>query len=153
MLLGVSRSTAWGWGSPAVLGLLAGGAVLLALWITVEARSAEPLIDMRMMRLRAVWTANLIAFLVGLTIFAAFAFIPQFLQAPPEAGYGFGATVTQSGLILLPQTVATFLAGLWSGRLAERYGSKAVLVVGATLVVDFDERGRVSNSMVAAVPF
>ena len=97
VLLGVSRSTTWGWTSPEVLGLLGGGVVLLALWITVESRSAQPLIDMRMMRLRAVWTANLIAFLVGLTIFAAFAFIPQFLQTPPEAGYGFGASISQVG--------------------------------------------------------
>jgi EmrB/QacA subfamily drug resistance transporter len=133
VLLGVSRANTWGWGSPRVLGLLAGGVVLLASWITVEARSAVPLIDMRMMRLRAVWTANLIGFLVGLTIFAAFAFIPQFLQTPPEAGYGFGATISQVGLTLLPQTAAGFIAGLLAGQLGRRFAARDV-VLGGTLL-------------------
>jgi EmrB/QacA subfamily drug resistance transporter len=133
VLLGVSRANTWGWGSPRVLGLLVGGVVLLALWITVETRSAVPLIDMRMMRLRAVWTANVIGFLVGLTIFAAFAFIPQFLQTPPEAGYGFGATISQVGLTLLPQTAAGFIAGLLAGRLGQRFTARNV-VLGGTLL-------------------
>ncbi|WP_029430585.1 MFS transporter [Blastococcus sp. URHD0036] len=133
VLLGVSRATAWGWGSPRVLGLLAAGALMLGGWIAVETRSAQPLIDMRMMRLRAVWTANLIAFLVGLTIFAAFAFIPQFMQTPPSAGYGFGSTISQVGLALLPQTAAGFCAGLAAGRLGRRFSSRNIVTAGTLL--------------------
>ena len=89
---------------------------------------------MKMMRIPTVWTVNLVAFLFGMGMYSMFAFLPQFLQTPDDVtGYGFGASVTQSGLMLLPQTVATFVAGLCSGRLAARYGSKAVLAVGATL--------------------
>jgi MFS family permease len=81
-----------------------------------------------------VWTVNLVALLFGMGMYSMFAFLPQFLQTPDSiTGYGFGASVTESGLLLLPQTVATFLAGLLSGRLAARFGSKAVLVVGAAL--------------------
>ena len=129
VLLGVSRANTWGWGSPLVLGLLTGGVVLLALWIVVETRSAVPLIDMRMMRLRAVWTANVIGFLVGLTIFAAFAFIPQFLQTPPEAGYGFGATISQVGLTLCrrppPGSSPVCSPGGWDGGSARGTSSSA----------------------------
>ena len=67
-------------------------------------RRAQPLIDMRMMRVRAVWATNLVALLFGVAMYAAFAFLPQFLQTPAAAGYGFGSTVTESGLLLLPQT-------------------------------------------------
>jgi EmrB/QacA subfamily drug resistance transporter len=131
LLLSVSQAPSWGWGSPEVLGLLAAAAVLAALWVLVESRSAQPLIDMGMMRLRAVWATNLGALLFGVSMYAAFAFLPQFLQTPSAAGYGFGASITESGLLLLPQTAASFVLGLVSGRLAQRVGSKKVLVIGA----------------------
>ncbi|MCW2866701.1 MAG: transporter, partial [Marmoricola sp.] len=60
-------------------------------------------------------------------------FLPQFLQTPSSAGYGFGLSVTQSGLVLLPQSATLFVAGILSGRLAARHGSKRVLVAGTGL--------------------
>ncbi len=134
LLLAVSQGHSWGWASATSISLFVATAVVLPIWVWAEARSDSPLIDMRMMRIPTVWTVNLVALLFGMGMYSMFAFLPQFLQTPDGlTGYGFGASVTQSGLLLLPQTVATFLAGVWSGRLAARYGSKAVLVVGATL--------------------
>ena len=73
-------------------------AVVLAVpWIRVEARSSTPLVDMKMMRLRAVWTTNLVGFVVGFGMFSAFVLIPQFVQTPTGNGYGFGSSVTASG--------------------------------------------------------
>ncbi|QTJ64434.1 MFS transporter [Rhodococcus sp. ZPP] len=131
LLLGVSQAPASGWGSPIVIGLLVAAAVLVALWVTVESRSANPLIDMKMMRIRSVWAANLLALLMGVGMYAAFGFLPQFLQTPPSAGYGFGASVTESGLMLLPVSVGMFVLGLASGRLAARLGSKNLLIAGS----------------------
>ena len=130
LLLSVSQAPSWGWGSAKVLGLLAAAVVLAVLWVIVESRSAQPLIDMKMMRIRAVWATNLVALLFGVAMYAAFAFLPQFLQTSSAAGYGFGASITLSGLLLLPQTIASFVLGLVSGRLAQRIGSKKVLIVG-----------------------
>jgi len=134
LLLAVSQGHVWGWWSVPTVGLFAVTAVVLPVWVWAEARSETPLIDMTMMRIPTVWTVNLVSLLFGMGMYSMFAFLPQFLQTPGDlTGYGFGASVTQSGLMLLPQTVATFVAGLVSGRLAARYGSKATLVVGATL--------------------
>ena len=133
LLLPVSQGGDWGWTSPLTAGLLVASAVLCALWVRTEVRSDAPLIDMRMMRIPAVWTTNLVALLFGVGMYAGYAFLPQFLQTPERAGYGFGASVTVSGLLLLPQSLATFVVGLLSGRLAARYGSKRLLVVGAAL--------------------
>jgi hypothetical protein len=127
LLLPVSQGRDWGWASPLTVGLLAASAVLCALWVRTELRSDAPLIDMRMMRLPAVWTTNLVSLLFGVGMYAGYAFLPQFLQTPERAGYGFGASVTMSGLLLLPQSLATFVVGLLSGRLAARYGSKRLL--------------------------
>ena len=133
LLLPISQAPSWGWGSMEVLGLLALAVVLAGLWVVVESRAAQPLIDMRMMRIRAVWATNLVALLSGVAMYAAFAFLPQFLQTPSVAGYGFGASITESGLLVLPQTIASFVLGLVSGRVAMRVGSKNVLVVGAAI--------------------
>ncbi len=133
LLLPVSQGHVWGWSSPLTIGLFISAAVFLVAWVLAETRSQVPLVDMRMMRIPTVWTVNLVALLFGMGMYSMFAFLPQFLQTPTVTGYGFGVSVTESGLLLLPQTVATFVAGLLSGRLTARYGSKAVLVAGATL--------------------
>lgn len=135
LLLAVSEAPAWGWGSARIVGLLAASVVLGAAWVRVETRSAHPLIDMRMMRLPTVWTTNLVALLLGVGMYAGFAFLPQYLETPPAAGYGFGASITHAGLILLPGSVGMFLLGTLSGRLSARFGLRLVLIAGAFIGV------------------
>jgi EmrB/QacA subfamily drug resistance transporter len=133
LLVAVSQGHHWGWSSAKVVGLFVAAAILLPVWVIAEARSKEPLVDMQMMRIPTVWTVNLVALLFGMGMYSMFAFLPQFLQTPEVAGYGFGLSVTESGLILLPQTIASFIGGVAAGRLAAHYGSKNLLVVGAAL--------------------
>ena len=130
LLVPLSEASDWGWGSPAVLGMLAGAVLLAAAWAWSELRAATPLIDMKMMRLPAVWTNNAVALLIGVGLYAMFAFLPEFVQTPSAAGYGFGASITRSGLMLLPSGVTMFAAGLFAGSLTRRYGGKVLVVVG-----------------------
>ncbi|MES4890739.1 MFS transporter [Streptomyces sp. NPDC096012] len=133
LLLPLSQAGQWGWTSPKALGLFAAAVVLFALWLTAEARSRSPLIDLRVMRLPAVRTTNAAALLFGAGMYAIWSFLPGFVQTPTEAGYGFGASVTASGLLMLPMLLAMFVSGILSGRLEPRVGAKALLTTGATL--------------------
>jgi MFS family permease len=133
VLIGVSKTTAWGWGSPKTLALLAAGAVVLAAWVAAEVRSEVPLVDMRMMRIRGVWTTNVVTVLVGVGMYSAFILLPQFVQEPASTGYGFGATVVAAGIFLLPSTIAMVVVGQFSGRLERLFGSKPPLMAGAAL--------------------
>jgi EmrB/QacA subfamily drug resistance transporter len=135
LLVPVSEAPSWGWGSARVLGLLALAVVLAVAWVMVESRSSHPLIDMRMMRIPVVWVTNLVALLFGIAMYATFAFLPEFLQTPSSAGYGFGLSTTRSGLILLPSSIAMFAVGVASGRLTVRFGAKMVLVAGAVISI------------------
>jgi EmrB/QacA subfamily drug resistance transporter len=135
LLVPISEAPDWGWGSARVLGLLAVAVVLAVGWVVVESRSAHPLIDMRMMRIPVVWTTNLVALLFGVGMYATFAFLPEFLQTPAAGGYGFGLSITLSGLILLPSSIAMFVVGIASGRLTSRFGAKTVLVTGALISI------------------
>src|ERR1700684_323706 len=65
VLLAISETTTWGWGSGKTLGLLLVGLAVSGIWIAVEARSRNPLIGMAIMRIRGVGTTNLAAFLLA----------------------------------------------------------------------------------------
>jgi EmrB/QacA subfamily drug resistance transporter len=133
-LLGVSEGNAWGWGSAPVLGLLAASAVLLVVWARYELRVREPLVDMRMMRLRGVWTTNVTGLMVGFGMFGSFLLVPQLVQMPEAAGFGFGASVTQAGLFLLPSSAVMLFAGPFAGWLGGRLGPRTPALIGIALV-------------------
>jgi MFS family permease len=130
VLLGISKATTWGWGSTNTLGLILAGLIVSAMWIAVEARSPNPLIDMTMMRIRGVWTTNLAAFLLGAGMYASFIVFPQIAQLPKSTGFGFGASVVVSGLYLLPSTVGMTILGIYAGRISGRFGSRNALLAG-----------------------
>ncbi|MGD0379752.1 MAG: MFS transporter [Acidimicrobiales bacterium] len=133
LLLGVSEAPRWGWGSNKVIGLMVLAVAIGVAWVIVESRSRQPLIDMKMMRVPAVWTNNLVAFLFGMGMYSVMAFLPEFLQTSRSSGYGFGASIIQSGLFLLPLTVTMFFFGLLSGRIAAAIGSKSAVIIGSTV--------------------
>jgi EmrB/QacA subfamily drug resistance transporter len=131
VLLGVTKANDWGWGSPSTLGLFAAGVVLLGIFVQVEARIDDPMIDLGVLRERAVATTNLTGLLVGFAMFSSFLLIPQFAQAPESTGYGFGDTVTQAGFLLVPAALAQLLGGPLAGGLGARIGFRTTLAIGA----------------------
>ena len=130
VLLGVSQGNAWGWTSGGVLGVIAAGVVVAALFIAYERRVAQPLIDIPLMRERPVWTTNATAFAIGFAMFGSFILIPQLVELPGASGYGFGRTATVAGLVLLPSSVVMLFAGPASGWLGARFGSRLPLALG-----------------------
>ncbi len=130
LLVAVSEGSTWGWGSAKTIGLIVVSGVAAVAWVRAESRSRHPLVDMKMMRLSGVWTTNTAALLIGFGMYSAFILIPQFVQTPRSTGYGFGASVTQSGLFLVPTTIALLITSPISGRLSNVVGSKVPLVLG-----------------------
>jgi EmrB/QacA subfamily drug resistance transporter len=150
LLLAVSEGNRWGWTSAGTLGLLVAGLVIGGIWTRFERRAPEPLVDLGLLRLRAVWTSNLATLLMGFGMFGSFILIPQFVQAS-GAGYGFAENTTGAGLFLLPSSVVMLFAGPLAGTLGNRAGSKVPLLLGtlcamlsfAMLAVAHDERWEV----------
>jgi EmrB/QacA subfamily drug resistance transporter len=131
LLLPISEGNSWGWTSGRVLALFAAAAVFAVVWAWWELRVVDPLVDLSLMRERPVWTTNVAACAIGFAMFGSFVLVPQFVQTPARAGYGFGASVTESGLFLLPSALLMLFAGPLSGRLGARYGSRVPLALGA----------------------
>jgi EmrB/QacA subfamily drug resistance transporter len=131
VLIALSEASSWHWLSWKTLGALAVGVLVLVAWVRNETRSSHPLVDMRMMRIRGVWTTNAVAALLGFGMYSSFILLPVYVESPHEAGYGFGSSVTAAGLFLLPSTLAMLLAGAMTGRLEKRFGSKPPLLAGS----------------------
>jgi EmrB/QacA subfamily drug resistance transporter len=131
LLLGVSEGGEWGWTSARVIGLFVLAVVLFLAWLRTESRLDQPLVDVRMMRIPSVWWTNISAMLFGFGMYSVMIVVPSFLQTPSSNGYGFGSSITQSGLALLPMSAAMLVAGILTGRFSNRFGSKVPLVVGS----------------------
>jgi EmrB/QacA subfamily drug resistance transporter len=131
LLVPVSEGGSWGWTSGKTIGLFALAAVLILVWFWAESRSEAPMVDMRMMRLRGVWTTNLAALVFGFGMYSSFLLVPEFVEFPKATGFGFGASVTEAGLFMVPATIGMLLAGPVSGRLSTTVGSKVPLLIGA----------------------
>ncbi|MFD4444782.1 MFS transporter [Nocardia sp. NPDC058519] len=124
LVLGVIATERHDWGSAAVLGWFIGGAVALGLFVGVEARVADPLVPLGMLRSRSLVGATVFGFLLVSAQIASFFFVAQFLQRV----LGYSATAT--GLAFLP-----FCAGVVVGlriamALVGRVGSAMVLLIG-----------------------
>jgi EmrB/QacA subfamily drug resistance transporter len=130
LLLGISQTAQWGWGDPRVIALIAAGLLTMVIWIRAAQRTPEPLVDMRTMRIRGVWTVNAAAFLVGAGMYSSFILFPEFTEAPVSSGYGFGASVTEAGLFLLPCTLLMLIVSPIAGSLATRVGARPTLIAG-----------------------
>ena len=134
VLLAVSEGESWGWGDVRTVGLLVLGALALVAFVLVELRVASPLIDVRLFRIRGVWTAHVVALIFGFAMYGTFVLVPTLLQLPALTGYGFGKTASQSGLFLLPTVLVMILVAPFSGVIVRRVGPKPPLVIGGVLL-------------------
>ncbi|MEJ5869088.1 MFS transporter [Pseudokineococcus sp. 5B2Z-1] len=134
LLLAVSEGQSWGWSDGRTVGLLVLGVVALVGFVLVELRVAQPLVDVRLFALRGVWTAHVVALAFGFAMFGTFVLVPTLLQLPSEVGYGFGRSVSEAGLFLLPTVVMMVLAGPVAGMLVRRVGPKVPMLVGGVSV-------------------
>ncbi len=129
----VSQANNWGWGDVRTIGLVAVGVVILALWFQLQRRTESPLADVTLLAKPAVAMTNLATLFIGFGMFGSFILIPQLVEAPEAAGYGFGLSATQAGLVMLPAALCMLVAGPASGMLGSRYGNKLPLALGGVV--------------------
>ncbi|HEY7074182.1 MAG TPA: MFS transporter [Solirubrobacteraceae bacterium] len=108
--------TSYAWGSPQIVALIIGGAVLLVAFPFVEARAAEPLLPLELFRNRIFTVSSAVGFIVGLALFGAVTFLPLYLQV--VRGY----SPTASGLQLTPMMGGVLVTSIVSGNIISRTG-------------------------------
>lgn len=145
VMLPLSQGSAWGWASPGVIGSGLGAVLFGVLFVRRSRRRPGPVVDIALLTHRPVLVTHLLAALVGGIMYAFFLGIYDFVQTPPSAGYGFGASALDAALIyLLPSTVASVLAAPVGSRLVARFGGRVgVGVAGLVGVAGFGILGTV----------
>ncbi len=141
-LVALTEGENWGWTSGRILSLFGTAAVLLVLWVLVELRVPEPMVDMRMMARRPVLLTNITALISGFAMFSVFVLVPNFVETPrglPEqwsrlVDYGFSASATEAGLYLLPSALVLLFAGPLAGIIGRNIGFKWPLAIGMLLI-------------------
>ncbi|MGW3558261.1 DHA2 family efflux MFS transporter permease subunit [Streptomyces sp. NPDC000963] len=118
--------TTWDWGSPQIIGLAVLGAVLLVWFVYVEGRAAEPVLPLKLFRIRTFTLVSVISFVVGFAMFGAMTYLPTFLQVVQ------GVTPTMSGVHMLPMVLGLLLTSTASGQVVSRTGRWKVFPVAGT---------------------
>jgi MFS family permease len=138
---------AMGWTNPRVIGELAGGLILLVAFVLVELRVAEPMLDLRLFRLRAFVAGNIASLLGAIGRGGLQFMLVIWLQGIwlPLHGYNFSNTPLLAGIAMLPLLAGFLVAGPVSGLLSDRYGPRRFAVAGPIVAA-------VSLALLSVVP-
>jgi EmrB/QacA subfamily drug resistance transporter len=128
LVYGLTQTTNAGWASLQTIGVLAGSAVLMAVFLAIEMRSRSPLVPLGFFRRRTPAGANLIGLGLGTTVFGMFFLLSLYMQQV----LGFSAMKTGAGYLAVALT-AVVASGL-SQALVTRIGVKPVLATGMLLL-------------------
>ncbi|MFI6561064.1 DHA2 family efflux MFS transporter permease subunit [Streptomyces sp. NPDC050534] len=120
--------TTWDWGSPQIIGLIVLGVVLGVAFVAVERRAAEPVLPLKLFRIRTFTLSAIISFIVGFAMFGAMTYLPTFLQVVQ------GVTPTMSGVHMLPMVFGMLLSSTASGQIVSRTGRWKVFPIAGTAV-------------------
>ncbi|MFE7747530.1 DHA2 family efflux MFS transporter permease subunit [Streptomyces sp. NPDC057428] len=120
--------TTWAWGSAQIIGLAVLAVVLLVAFVAAEHRAAEPVLPLKLFRIRTFTLVAAISLVVGFAMFGALAYLPTFLQIV------HGISPTLSGVHLLPMVLGLLLTSTVSGQIVSRTGRWKVFPIAGTAV-------------------
>ena len=126
-VLGLQQSSVWGWGNPITWICIAAGIAILVAFVLYELRIENPLIQVRIFADRAFAADNAILFLLMIP------FIPLFFFASMYAQISLGESASETGLYLLIFFAGFATASQWGGRMLDKAGARAPVVLGCAV--------------------
>jgi EmrB/QacA subfamily drug resistance transporter len=128
IVLALIEGNSWGWSSPQIVGLLAGGVIGLAAFVAIELRVAAPIVEFALFRTRQFIGANLVAFIITFAMMGTFFFMALYMQDI------LGYSALEAGVRFLPTTLVIAVVAPISGRLADRLGPATPMSAGLAIL-------------------
>lgn len=133
LVFALSNGTSYGWTSPVILGLVAVALIVLFFVYRYERTIKHALLDMELLKIRNVFTANMIALIVGLGFFLAYQTLAYEFESPIPIGYGESIFLT--GLSMLPFAIMMLLVAPVVGNTISKYGTKPFYLAGCIISI------------------
>ncbi|MFF5896185.1 DHA2 family efflux MFS transporter permease subunit [Streptomyces argenteolus] len=118
--------TTWAWASAQIIVLAVLAVVLLVAFVAAERRAAEPVLPLKLFRMRTFSLVAVISFVIGFAMFGAMTYLPTFLQVV------HGITPTMSGVHMLPMVLGLLITSTGSGQIVSRTGRWKVFPIAGT---------------------
>jgi EmrB/QacA subfamily drug resistance transporter len=128
LVFALVRGNDLGWSSPTIIVLLVLAVALMVTFVVNEAKTAEPMLDLGLFKIRAFDGVSIVAFCLAASIFAMFLYLTLYIQD----GLGYGPLA--AGLRFLPLTLLSFIVAPFAGRLTVRLPSRYLLGVGMIII-------------------
>lgn len=120
--------TTYPWTSPLILGMVAFSGIMIAAFIVVERRAADPLLPFGLFRESIFTMGSAGLFIMAVGMFGVIGFLPLFLQAV------MGMSATNSGMLTIPLMIGSMVTSITSGFLLKRTGYKPWLLIGPPIM-------------------
>jgi EmrB/QacA subfamily drug resistance transporter len=128
LVLALIEGNSWGWGSPEIIALLLGSAVLMAAFVAIEFRVRAPVVEFPLFASRNFVGTNVVALIVTFAMLGQFFFMALYMQNI------LGYSALEAGVRFLPATLMIVAVAPLAGRLTDRVGSRWPIAAGLTLV-------------------
>ncbi|MEV0380540.1 MFS transporter [Nonomuraea sp. NPDC050643] len=128
VLVTTGGGATYAWSDPVILGLAGAAVALLAGWVLVARRAAEPVLPLGLFGVRAFAMSSAVGFVVGFGMFGALTYLPLYLQVV------HGVSPTASGIYLLPMMAGMLTMSIVSGQIISKTGRYRFLPITGTAV-------------------
>lgn len=130
----ISEGVNWGWPSALTIGAALVMLIGYTAWILQARRTADPVVDLRLVTSQRLGWANLLSLLLGFALFSNFLLTTYRARMPVATGYGLGLSLIQTGILLIPLGIVMLVFSPLAGHLAVRFGAPATIMASAPIL-------------------
>lgn len=131
LLLGLNKVSSKGWTDPYVIGMLVVGFISMTIFVLIELKHQEPLLDLRTLKSFQFSLSLVIAIITQVAMMGAMFLMPIIMESLK------GYSAMQTGMMMLPQAMVTGIMMPISGKLFDKYGAKEISIIGLTILAFF----------------